>query len=54
MATSIPKVTVAKYLDGFLASCGCGFLFWHKRRHVVDEQAIDHQRRGHNRKAGCS
>lgn len=42
----IPKVSVAPHDGGWSTSCaalGCGFAFWHIRRHVVDEQAITHQ-----------
>jgi hypothetical protein len=49
----IPKVTVKRHDGGWLAACeaqGCGFAFWHIRRHVVDEQATAHQRTDHRKR----
>lgn len=53
--TGLPKVSITPHDGGWFATCNsCGFVFWHVRRHVVDEQAITHQKKPHTRTGGSS
>ncbi|WP_370290267.1 hypothetical protein [Nocardioides sp.] len=43
MSTSIPRITVRPYDDGWTATCGCAWRMWHRERPVVDLAASKHQ-----------